>query len=409
MKNRRIRVLHLLGTAHAGGIETFVLELTRHIDQRRFDVSVCVLGADGPMVEALRQAGAAVYVLGARRSFWHKAFSYFLYLHAGRFDVLHANVGGRLPRYLARLARCRLIITHIHGATSGEEAKAWREGNRAYGRRIKRAYLQATHKGVLCSSTLARMMTACYAPLSSCISVIPNGVDIDRFQPVPRDSAPIRALRAELNLPEGDPVVGFVGRLVLQKGLRYLLAAADILQVRYPNVRFIIVGDGPLRAEVEKATRLFATGRFLLVGTRTDVPELLALFDVLVVPSEWEGCPLVILEAMAVAKPVVAFDVDGVLDAIVHDETGLLVPHHNSRAFAFAIARLLDDAALRSRMGASGRKRVEQIFDVSKMTRKFESLYELMHAGESCDREQQPTPISLQVVDGQDDRGHMAD
>jgi glycosyltransferase involved in cell wall biosynthesis len=106
------------------------------------------------------------------------------------------------------------------------------------------------------------------------------------------------------------------------------------------------------------------------------MPNLLALFDVLAVPSEWEAFGIVNLEAMASAKPVVAFDTDGIPEAIVHGETGLLVPHRDSRALASAIAQLLDDALLRRRMGAAGRQKVEQRFDVRRMTQKLESFYE---------------------------------
>jgi glycosyltransferase involved in cell wall biosynthesis len=220
------------------------------------------------------------------------------------------------------------------------------------------------------------MLTACCPALAGRVSVIPCGVDPDRVQPLSPDSPEIKALRHELGLLEGDAVVGFVGRLMPQKGLPYLLAAPEILQTRYAHLRFVIVGDGPLGAELKAATARFTANRFLFLGERSDVPRLLALFDVLALPSEWEGLPLVNLEAMAVAKPVVAFDVDGIPEAIVHGETGLLVPHRDSRALAAAIAQLLDDAALRQRMGLAGRHRVEQQFDVRHMTRAFESLYE---------------------------------
>jgi glycosyltransferase involved in cell wall biosynthesis len=375
MDDRRIRVLHLISTAHAGGIETFVLELARHIDRRRFDLSVCILGSHGPLVEALRATGAAVYILGVRKSFWRSALSYFFYVQTGRFDVVHANVGGRLARYLARLARCRVVITHIHGH-GDEEMEAWRQGDLAYGPRIERTYVRGAHRLVACSHSIASMLTACFPPIANRISVVPHGVNLDRFQPVSPDSAPVKALRHELGLSEGDPVVGFIGRLVPQKGLTYLLAAAEVLQIRYPNIRFVIVGDGPLGKEMKAATVSFGNNRCLFLGERSDVPSLLALFDVLAVPSDWEPFGIVNLEAMAAAKPVVAFDVDGIPEAIVHGKTGLLVPHRDSRALASAIAQLLDDAPLRRRMGAAGRRRVEQSFDVRDMTQAFESLYE---------------------------------
>jgi glycosyltransferase involved in cell wall biosynthesis len=371
----RIRVLHLLGTAHAGGVETFVLELARHIDQRRFDLSVCIVGQHGPIVEALRASGAAVRVLGAQRSFWRQALAYFLYVRAGRFDILHANIGGRLSRYLARIARCRVVITHVHGA-SDEEVERWRLGSHSLGRRIRKIYLRGTSLLVANSHAVARSLIACCPDLAGRVSIIHYGVDLARFRPASANSLEAKALRQICGLADGDPVVGFIGRLVPQKGLSYLLMAADILQDRYPNLRVVIVGDGPLRTQLQSAVSSLDSKRFYFLGERSDVANLLSIFDVLAVPSEWEAFGIVNLEAMAAAKPVVAFNIDGIPEAIVHGETGLLVPHRDSRALALAIAQLLDDCLLRRRMGSAGRQRVEQYFNVRQMARTFESLYE---------------------------------
>jgi glycosyltransferase involved in cell wall biosynthesis len=203
--------------------------------------------------------------------------------------------------------------------------------------------------------------------------VIHYGVDLSRFKPGLADSPEVKSLRRDYGLPDGEPVVGFVGRVVPQKGLTYLLMAADILKIRFPNLHIVIVGDGPLRLELQAAC---LSNHFHFLGERSDVPSLLGLFDLLAVPSEWEAFGIVNLEAMAAGKPVVAFNIDGIPEAIVHGETGLLVPHRDGRALAFAIAELLGDLELRRRMGAAGRRRVEQFFNVREMARKFESLYE---------------------------------
>jgi glycosyltransferase involved in cell wall biosynthesis len=376
----RIRVLHVLSSARAGGVETFVLELARHIDRRRFQLDVCIVGPDGPMVEALRATGAAVHVLGDRNQYWHRALSYFIHLHSGRFDIVHVNIGGRLPKYLARLARCRSLISHVHGAMI-DEVEPWRQGNCSAAPRIMRNYIRGAQQLVASSHEIGRMLTTCCPAVAGRVAVIPHGVDLDRFRPVSLDSLEVKTSRRELGLSERDAVVGFVGRLVPQKGLSYLLAAAERLQPRYPNLHFVIVGDGPLRSELTAVTASAGAARFHFLGERSDVPRLLALFDLLVVPSEWEPFGIVNLEAMAAATPVVAFDVDGIPEAIVHGETGLLVPHRDSRALASAIARLLDDAPLRRRMGAAGRQRVEQRFNVRDMARAFESFYETAKAG----------------------------
>jgi glycosyltransferase involved in cell wall biosynthesis len=203
-------------------------------------------------------------------------------------------------------------------------------------------------------------------------------VDLDRFRPAPQDFFQASALRHEVGLSQDDTVVGFVGRLVPQKGLPYLLAAAEMLSSRQPRLHFVIVGDGPLASELQSAAARIAAGRFLFLGERSDVHRLMRPFDLLVVPSEWEGLPIVNLEAMATGIPVVAFDIDGIPEAIVHGETGLLVPHRDRRALAAAISQLLEDPAQRQRMGADGRQRAEARFDVRFTARRLESLYDFV-------------------------------
>lgn len=373
MPDSYIRVLQVIGSAHAGGVETFVLELARNID-RRFQLNVCILGSDGPMVEALRDTGVAVHVLGARRPYWQRALKYLWYAWAGRFEIVHVNIGGRLPRYLALCARCGSLISHIPGPT-GDEVEAWRQGDPSASPSILRNYVRGARYVVVSSHEIARMLTACCPGITDRLKVISYGVDLDRFRPVTSDWSGLKATRSELGLSETEVLVGFVGRLVPQKGLSYLIAAAKLLQARYDNLRFIVIGDGPLKSELMRAAA-FSGNRFYFLGERHDVPRLLGLFDMLVVPSEWEPFGIVNLEAMAAAKPVVAFDVDGIPEIVVHGETGLLVPHRDDGALASAIAQLLDDPQLRQRMGAAGRQRVQQRFNIQNTTRAFKSLYE---------------------------------
>jgi glycosyltransferase involved in cell wall biosynthesis len=295
------------------------------------------------------------------------------------------HIGYRVCRLRQRLAiwiiaRCCNVISHIPGP-SADEVEAWRQGKRSAAPQIERNYIRGAQYVVASSHAMVRMLTACCPSIAGRLSLIRHGVDLDRFQPLSPDSPEVKGLRRELGLSEGDAVVGFVGRLVPQKGLPYLLTAAEVLQARYGNLRFAIVGDGPLRNELTAATVRSGDRRFCFLGERSDVPRLLGLFDMLVVPSEWEPFGIVNLEAMAAARPVVAFDVDGIPEAVVHGETGLLVPHRDGQALASAIAQLLDDAPLRRRMGVAGRQRVEKMFDVRGMTRTIEAFYQTATCG----------------------------
>lgn len=148
--------------------------------------------------------------------------------------------------------------------------EAWRIGSQSAGPKIKRNYLRGTDYLIACSRSFARSLTTCYANILGRVSTIYYGVALNRFKPSLAASLEIKAFQQEFGLSEGDPVVGFIGRLAPQKGLSYLLAAAEILQKRYANLCFVVVGDGPIGAELKAATALLGQTRFLFLGERYD-------------------------------------------------------------------------------------------------------------------------------------------
>jgi glycosyltransferase involved in cell wall biosynthesis len=178
-----------------------------------------------------------------------------------------------------------------------------------------------------------------------------------RVPPAGRAGDP--ALRAALARGRPDYIVLTPARLHPQKGHVYLLAAA----VRVPDATFVLAGDGPLRAELEAQARaLGIADRCVFLGYRADVPDLLAAADLLVLPSLFEGLPVSVLEAMAAERPVVATAIGGTDEAIVPEESGLLVPPRDPAALASAIQRLRADPGLARRLALAGRARVEREF-----------------------------------------------
>jgi glycosyltransferase involved in cell wall biosynthesis len=174
-------------------------------------------------------------------------------------------------------------------------------------------------------------------------------------------------------------VVGFLGSLNASKGVDTLIAASAQLAHKHP-VRLVVAGDGPLRAELDREASL--SGVPIAVLGRlpaADVPRFLAAVDVLAVPSYDEGLPRVVLEAMAMGIPVVASSVGGIPEAIEHEKTGLLIPPSNPTALAKALARVLDDPALASRLGAAGRERVLAEFDARAGWRKLAEVHGSEH------------------------------
>lgn len=184
-------------------------------------------------------------------------------------------------------------------------------------------------------------------------------------------------LRQELGLPPSAPLVCVFSRLNTMKGVEYFIDAAARVAATFPEARFLIVGDGAKREELEaRAHRLGLEQRVTFTGFRTDVPELLREAAISVLPSLSEGLSNSLLEAMASGVPVIAASVGGNPEIIEHDVSGLLVPARDSTALAAAISSLLHDPRLAARFGEAGRRRVAEVFSLERSVGEVESLYE---------------------------------
>jgi glycosyltransferase involved in cell wall biosynthesis len=207
-----------------------------------------------------------------------------------------------------------------------------------------------------------------YMPPDADVDVIPYGVDLDRFQPQPRP-------------PSDHLVVGSVGRLAPEKGLKYLLQAIAVVEQQLPNVRLLLTGDGPERRSLERlATRLGLPDRVEFTGElpHDQVPQVLARMDVFAMPSTWEGFGVAALEAAALELPVVASNVHGIPDVVDDGVTGILVPPKDVHALSRALLRLLRDPDERHRMGSAGRQMVAARYSWADNARQMESLYSVL-------------------------------
>ena len=199
------------------------------------------------------------------------------------------------------------------------------------------------------------------------IVVIPNGVNL-----AAPDSAVLSHVRHELNLDGGKTVLVSIGRLVYQKAHNVLVDAMRLVLAEAPEVTLYIAGEGPLRKPLEEQIRQAdLLDHVHLLGNRTDIPELLRLTDIFVLPSRWEGLPMALLEAMDAGLPVVATDVEGVEEVIEKEINGLLVPPEDTGALADALLRLIRDKSLRERMGELARQRVEEHYTTDGMCQKY--------------------------------------
>lgn len=362
MTSERINVLHLVDSGWPGGVNSVVLELLRSIDRSRFHIGVCSFSGEGPLLEEMSRLGAEVFT---PRTTW----DYLRRIRAAGYHVVHANHGARIHRCTARLAGCRVIV-HAHGVPESCLNRV-RQGDPSLEREFKNAFGTCADAIVACSRSVSETLSKICPSLGRRLSVIYNGTDLTRQRPISPEEMRIKKLEADL--PGDAVVVGFAGRLIPLKRIDCLLTAAERLVAKHSSLYFLILGEGPLRSELEKqASSLRERVRFL--GWRTG-SDWFPLFDVLALPSESEGFALSVVEAMAGGTAVVASAVGGLPEVVIDGETGLLIPPGDSQRLETALDTLICNPEMRRRMGLAGRTRAELVFDSRAMARRFEELY----------------------------------
>ena len=206
------------------------------------------------------------------------------------------------------------------------------------------------------------------------------GVDLEFFHPEATDKGRLASLRGELGLAADDLVVVLIGRMLWEKGLAEYREAARVLRPRAPKARFLMVGRTEEGVPGYIPSRLLKDwaedGAVTYLGERADVREILAISDVVVLPSYWEGTPRVLLEASAMGRAMVTSDAPGCRDVVEHGVTGLLTPPRDAKALSQAIETLLLDRPARSRYGAAARAKAERDFDERAVNARFLDLYE---------------------------------
>lgn len=363
----KIKVLQLVEGFNFGGAETKLLELVKHMDTQRFETTVISLGLGREIEELFLELNCRVLTFQRKRQF--------------DFGLLR-----RIRRFIRDeeidVVMTTLFYADVIGALAGHKGGAkgvfswetisspkWLVPHRfwAYRYAIRRA-----DKVISVSKATAEWLVEKRKVDPQKIMIIPYGVNLDKFNPKIKS-----VTRQDIGVNKDDVVIGQVSRLTEQKGHTYLIDAAPRIVAEVPNVKFVLVGDGPLRSSLEAQIRdRGMQDYFILLGFRQDVPELLPLFDVFTLPSLYEGLPNVVLEAMACGLPIVATPVDGTKEAVVHQKTGYLVPVGDTLELSEKLISVCSNDALRLRLGLAGRGRVEDDFSLDGQVRKFEKLYE---------------------------------
>lgn len=363
---RRTKLMLLVPTLDQSGAEKQLTLLACRLPRDEFDVHVVALTRSGAFADELAQHGVRLTVIGKRWKFDPMAMWRLRKLiKAEQPDIVHtwlfaANAYGRLMVGRRRSPRPKLIV-------SERCVDVWKAGWQLW---LDQKLIERTDRLIGNSVAVAEFYKSIGYPADR-ISVIPNGIEVPTPTPFDRD-----ALLAELEIPRGVPVIGFVGRMAKQKRVDDLVFAMALVSILRPDAHLLLVGDGPERDKLTKFARdIDIDHHTRFTGHRADAAKLLRIMDLFWIASDFEGQSNSIMEAMAAGLPVIATDIPPNRELVVDGETGFLVRVGDRAGFQQFADRILADPELARRLGDAGRERMRQNFSIDKMVATHARLY----------------------------------
>ena len=383
----QVRILHIITRLILGGAQENTL-YTVIGQQQHPDFRVTLLvgvddGTEGSLEEKARAEGVDLMILPSLirpiRPWTDVWATWQLYrlMKAGRYDIVHthSSKAGIVGRVAARLAGVPIVVHTLHSLVFHEYQSAWK--NRLY-ILLKRFCAPMTDVLISVNDMTTQGALAAGIGHPKQYVTVHSGFELDRFVDVGRQIS-ITSAKERLGIPSEAPVVGKIARLFAQKGHDQFFEVASRIAQHNPEVRFLLVGDGPLRGALEERARtLNLDDRVVFVGRvpPDDVPAHIQAMDVVVHTSLREGIARVIPQAGAVGKSVVTFELDGAPEVIQDGVSGYLVPPMDVEALADRTIDLLESPALRSQFGQAGQERAISMFKIETMVNKINDIYQ---------------------------------
>lgn len=365
---KKIQLMHITHDLAIGGLQQVVVNLCQAADRQVFDVSVLCLRTVGAFGDDVLKLGVPVILVPQKKN----GSDYFSFLKVRKIlqekgiEVIHThNTQPFVDGTLGALFTGVKTIVHTDHARDFPDKRRYMFAEWLVSQKAYKVVGVSTHT----TENLRNYEKITRRKLLT----IPNGVSLERFSiDIDRE-----ALRRELGVPKNGKIIGLGVRLSEQKGLTYLLKAMQTVAEDIPDLSLVIAGDGPLRADLEKeANCLGISKNVFFVGPRTDMPRLIKLFDAYVLPSLWEGLPMVLLEAMAAGCPIIATDVGGNGTAVQDGVNGFLVPPRSPEKLTEAILKIVLNADLSEKFVRKSREIFVEKFSAEIMTKKYELLYQ---------------------------------
>jgi glycosyltransferase involved in cell wall biosynthesis len=371
---KKVNILYIIDTLEkVGGTERHLLELAKNLNKELFDCTVCVLNENtGCIAKEIEKSNIAVMVIPVKKIYNFNAFRQALKIiklikekHIDIVQTFHfkADIYGGI---ISKVSRVPILIS------SRRDLNNWQ--NRTALLFLSRIVNRFFNKFIAVSGDVKNLTIHDEWVRPSKIVTINNGVDLERFHPYGQEEN--MRIRRHLNINMGDCIIGCIANLREDKNYDVFLKAIAKLASVKKDIKCLIVGDGPLRKMLNSLSdELGISSCVIFTGYREDIPDILSIMDIFCLVSKKEGFSNAVLEAMAMARPIVATKVGGNKEAVVEQETGILVPHDDAGKMADAILELCNDVALREKMGLAGRKRIESVFTLERMIKEMEELY----------------------------------
>lgn len=378
----KIRVLHLITRIIVGGAQENTMLTADLLDKTRYEVEVwsgSQAGSEGTLLEEFKRRNIKlefipeiIREINPIKDLW-ALYKLVRKLKEKNFDIIHthSSKAGILGRIAGWLTGTPIIIHTVHGWSFHERLNP---KVRSFYIFFEKMMDKITDKFITVTDLDIKKGIEAGISNSQKYKTIHSSIELHKFRDVEID---ISEYRSQLGVNNDDIIVGTVARLSPQKAPIDFVEMAKIVHDANPNVKFIYVGDGPLRSDVEQKIQEYGLeDTIFLLGLRRDVPEILHCIDIFVLTSHWEGLPRVFSQSMAAAKPIVATNVDGAPEAIKHEFNGFLVKAGDIKDLAYYIGLLINDRKLRENMGINGLKSVDPAFCSKAMVRQIEEVYE---------------------------------
>lgn len=353
MENNKIKIAYLIGSSEIGGTEKMILTLVKYLDKKYFDpIFFCIKG-NGKFTEKLKFMGWKTYILNLKRNPFD-FLKLFLLLRKEDPHILHcflfvANILGRI---YGKLLRINFIIS------SQRSTDPWRKWYHWLIEKITVRWVDT----IISNSFKAKEILVKKGIPENKIIVIPNGIEIPTVK--------------EKKEKKDKIIIGTIGNLKRAKGHFYLIEVGKIIVQFYRNVLFYIIGEGELKKEIiKKIEEENLKDFFILTGYVENINDYLEKFDIFILSSLWEGCPVSLLESMSYGIPPISFDVGDVSYIIDDGVNGFIIKKGDYRKMAEKVIILIQDEKLRKKMGENARKKILEKFSFETMVKNFSSIY----------------------------------